>query len=145
MLQLHSQKSSCDKAERPICFQIATTPLSCYIGCQKSRQGFSYYVTALWCLFTQQVGTYEFHIWMPFKNLGSRNSCAIAIWILYTKKSHFQMFPVFGWKVFRLWLYSLSTSPRLYFIRVGSLVLCSCSFPFSFSKKIKPIFSSFLQ
>ena len=37
-------------------FLSVNKPQSCNKGCQKSSQRFSFYVTALWCIFTQQLG-----------------------------------------------------------------------------------------
>ena len=77
------------------------------------------------------------------------NSRTIAIWILYTKKSQIQMFSVYRCTVFRPWLYSVSTSPQALFcpcfICTYHLVLLGFYFPFAFRKKLKPIFSFFLQ
>ena len=40
-------------------FQTVNTPKSCIIECQKSRQGFLCYVTALWDIFTQHLTCQE--------------------------------------------------------------------------------------
>ena len=52
------QKCSCDKVAHQIFFKCNTL-WSCNIGCQKSRQGFSSFVTAFWSIFTQHFCTFN--------------------------------------------------------------------------------------